>query len=77
MESQASAIDKLDQKATATDTKIQAINVKLAVAAAVVAIAIGVGGWVLKEVWDFAKPVLIQKLTAAPAKVETPAQLGK
>lgn len=67
LDTQLARLDKLEADAEKTYDKINAINYKLIAASAVGAVVVLVGGWVFKEVWDVAKPALVQKLTAAPA----------
>jgi len=58
-------LDKLEVEADKTYDKINAINIKLIAASAVGAVVIVIGGWLFKEVWDVAKPAVVQKLTAS------------
>ena len=74
IEHQTAAIVALEQKADATKEKIHSINIIIAVAAALVAVAATVTGFVMKEVWDIAKPLVIQRLTAEPAQIARPPQ---
>jgi hypothetical protein len=63
------AIEKLDTKADETKDKIQSINIKMAVAAAIVAVVFSVTAFVLKEVWDVLKPAVVQRLTTDPNQI--------
>ena len=63
-QTQAAAADKIDQRLTDLHNKIHSINIKLAAAAAIFAVAVTAGGWLFKEAWDVVKPIVVQKLTA-------------
>lgn len=68
IDTQSRAIGKVEDRVGQLGEKIHSINIKIAAAAAVVSLVILVGGFVLKEVWDVAKPIVVQSIAAGASK---------
>lgn len=74
IDQQVASTEKLSEKIDETKEKIHSINIKLAVAGAVVTVALAVVAWVGAEVWSVVKPTLVHRLTAEPPAAPTPSK---
>lgn len=74
VENQTAAIDKLDSRHEALKEKVHSITITIAVAGAIAAVIGSIALFLLKEVYDVAKPLAIQRLPAESAAPAAPAK---